>query len=363
MMRPGAASVTAGLNCPSTPKFAAMKLVFFGTPQFAVPSLVRLLAEPGFDVVAVVTQPDRRRGRGKQLVPSAVKQAAADCPVWQPERIKRDRTTIEQLAAVQADAFVVVAYGQILSPEILALPRLGCINAHGSLLPHYRGAAPIQWSLYHGETTTGVTTMQMDAGMDTGPMLLKQAISIDLFDQAHTLAETLAQVSADLLVKTLHQLKAGDLVPQPQDDAAATYAPLIQKSDYRLDWGKSAIALHNHVRGFFPNAVTLFRGDPLKISATVPLGPGLPLPDAFAPLTNVLRPTAHGPGVLASTDPPGTILALPKNYGPIIQTGDGCLLLHQVKPMGKGNQSGWDFANGNRLMVGDQLGQGIKIAD
>ncbi len=325
-----------------------MKLVFFGTPQFAVPSLARLLAEPGFEVVAVVTQPDRRRGRGKQLVPSAVKQAAADCPVWQPERIKRDRTTLDQLAAVQADAFVVVAYGQILSPEILAMPRLGCINAHGSLLPHYRGAAPIQWSLYYGETTTGVTTMQMDAGMDTGPMLLKQAVPIDLFDNAHTLAETLAQVGADLLVETLHQLKAGSLSPQPQDDAAATYAPLIQKLDYSLDWGKSAIALHNQIRGFYPNAVPPFRGEPLKISATVPLGaPDVSLPPDFADL----------PAPAPSSAPPGTVLALHKTYGPVIQTGAGTLLLHQVKPMGKRSQSGWDFINGSRLSLGEQLGE------
>ena len=144
-----------------------MRIVYFGTPQFAVPSLQTLIAHPDFEVVAVVTQPDKRRGRGKQVMPSPVKAIATEAnrPVWQPARIKKDAETLETLAAAQADAFVVVAYGQILSAQILALPRLGCVNSHGSLLPQYRGAAPIQWSLYHGEPTTGVTTMQMDAGM------------------------------------------------------------------------------------------------------------------------------------------------------------------------------------------------------
>ncbi|RMF68900.1 MAG: methionyl-tRNA formyltransferase, partial [Cyanobacteria bacterium J069] len=223
-----------------------MRLVFFGTPQFAVPSLERLLQQPGFEVAAVVTQPDKRRGRGSDLMPSPVKAIALQhaLPVWQPARIKKDAATLESLRQVQADAFVVVAYGQILSPEILAMPRLGCINAHGSLLPHYRGAAPIQWSLYHGETETGITTMLMDAGMDTGPMLLKAVTPIDLFDHAQDLSMTLAAQAADLLVDTLLGLDQGTLQPVPQDNEQATYAPLIQKQDYLLDWNRGAIALH-----------------------------------------------------------------------------------------------------------------------
>jgi methionyl-tRNA formyltransferase len=181
-----------------------MKLVFFGTPQFAVPSLETLLSQAGFELLAVVTQPDKRRGRGNELSASPVKSTAlAYClPVWQPARIKKDAETLENLRQLGADAFVVVAYGQILSPEILAMPRLGCINGHGSLLPKYRGAAPIQWSLYHGETETGITTMQMDAGMDTGPMLLKASTPIHLLDNALDLAGRLSQMTADLLIET-----------------------------------------------------------------------------------------------------------------------------------------------------------------
>jgi len=166
-----------------------MKLVFFGTPEFAVPSLERLLQHPNFQMVAVVTQPDRRRGRGKQLMPSPIKSIAQQhaLPVFAPERIKKDEPTLEQLSSLNADVFVVVAYGQILSQRILDMPRLGCVNANGSILPQYRGAAPIQWSLYYGEAETGVTTMLMDAGMDTGAMLLKATTAIALTDNAQTL--------------------------------------------------------------------------------------------------------------------------------------------------------------------------------
>ncbi|HEY9859846.1 MAG TPA: methionyl-tRNA formyltransferase, partial [Candidatus Obscuribacterales bacterium] len=165
-----------------------------------------------------------------------------------------------------------VAYGQILSQRILDMPRLGCINGHGSILPQYRGAAPIQWCLYHGETETGITTMLMDAGMDTGPMLLKATTSIGLLDTVQDLATRLAELSADLLVDTLLKLEWREVQPVPQDAAAATYAPLIQKQDYWLDWLRSAIALHNQVRGFFPNCVATFRDTALKIESTLPLG-------------------------------------------------------------------------------------------
>ena len=172
-----------------------MKIVFFGTPQFAVPSLKALLAHPKFEVIGIVTQPDKRRGRGGKVTPSPIKAIAQDfapaCPIWQPARIKTDTATLAALDALKADAFVVIAYGQILSQAMLDMPKWGCVNAHGSILPKYRGAAPIQWCLYHGEKETGVTTMLMDAGMDTGPVLMEEAIAIALTDNAWQVAEKL----------------------------------------------------------------------------------------------------------------------------------------------------------------------------
>ena len=329
-----------------------MRIVYFGTPQFAVPSLQKLIAHPDFEVVAVVTQPDKRRGRGKQVMPSPVKAIAteANLPVWQPARIKKDAETLETLAAAQADAFVVVAYGQILSAQILAMPRLGCINSHGSLLPQYRGAAPIQWCLYHGEPVTGITTMQMDVGMDNGPMLLERRRAIGLLDNAWELAKDLAELSAELLPETLQKLDAGTLTPIAQNDDAATYAPLIQKADYQLDWNKPARQLHNQVRGFYPNCLTTFRDKDLKVEATVPLGDADwdQLPDECQALRSQIE-------TLTTDHAPGTVAAIAKGIGPIIQTGEGFLLLHTVKPSGKKAQSGWDFANGNRLEVGEPL--------
>ncbi|NJN02284.1 MAG: methionyl-tRNA formyltransferase [Leptolyngbyaceae cyanobacterium RM1_1_2] len=331
-----------------------MRIVFFGTPQFAVPSLERLLQQPDFEVAAVVTQPDRRRGRGNQVMPSPVKQVAiaASCPVLQPTRIKRSPEVIEQLQAIAADAFVVIAYGQILSPAILEIPRLGCINAHGSLLPAYRGAAPIQWSLYHGKPETGVTTMLMDAGMDTGPMLLKAAVPIKLLDNALDLAKILSVLSANLLAETLLQLDRSALIPKPQVDEQATYAPLIQKADYVLDWTKSAIALHNQVRGFYPNCVTEFRAEALKVSATVPLGLAEQSrwPASLAGLAAASQTLLKQPGAK-----PGEVVGILKAYGPVVATGDELLLLSEVKPSGKRSQSGWDFANGSRLQIGETL--------
>ncbi|MEO1095176.1 MAG: methionyl-tRNA formyltransferase [Cyanobacteria bacterium J06638_28] len=330
-----------------------MRIVYFGTPQFAVPSLEALLQHPDFDVLAVVTQPDKRRGRGNQVTPSPVKAAAiaAKVPVWQPKRIKKDAPTLEHLESLQADAFAVVAYGQILSAQILAMPRLGCINSHGSILPQYRGAAPIQWSLYHGELETGITTMQMDVGMDTGPMLLKAVCPIGLLDHAWDIAAKLATTSAELLPQTLKALDAGDVTAIPQEDAAATYAPLIQKEDYELDWRKPAIALHNQVRGFYPNCYTQFRQKDLKVEATIPLGESY---WSQLPANRQALSTAIADISLETS--PGTVVKIVKGVGPILQTGEGLLLLEQVKPSGKKAQSGWDFANGNHIEVGERLG-------
>ena len=332
-----------------------MKLVFFGTPEFAVPSLKQLLAHPAFEVLAVVTQPDKRRGRGNQLMPSPIKAVASshNLPIWQPQRVKKDGETLSQLRAYEADAFVVVAYGQILSQEILEMPRLGCINAHGSILPAYRGAAPIQWSLYRGETETGITTMLMNAGMDTGPMLLKAFTPIALLDNAQTLAERLSQLSADLLIDTLQQLAQQRIQPEPQDDAQATYAPLIQKSDYWLDWSRSAISLHHQIRGFFPNCTTGLRGDGLKVIASLPLDA-----EALALLPSEFESLQNEWAALSLADPPqppGSIVAILKGWGPIVQTGSGYLLLREVQLAGKRPQSGWDFANGTRLAIDEVL--------
>ncbi|MBD2327468.1 methionyl-tRNA formyltransferase [Alkalinema sp. FACHB-956] len=331
-----------------------MKVVFFGTPQFAVPSLEALIAHPDFEVLAVVTQPDKRRGRGNDLSPSPVKSIALthNLTVWQPKSIKKDQETLASLRALEADIFVVVAYGQILSQEILDMPKYGCVNGHGSLLPKYRGAAPIQWCLYHGEPETGMTTMLMDIGMDTGAMLLKSKLPIDLLQNAQALAIALSQQSAALLLETLPPLVAGTLQPEPQDPDQATYAPLINKEDYGLDWARSAIALHNQVRGLYPNCATTFREGALKVMATVPYTAETlaQLPEDWA---------AIGEQVLAFQNPeatPGTIVGVVKNYGAVIQTGAGLLLLREVQLAGKRAQSGWDFANGLRIQIGERVG-------
>jgi len=329
-----------------------MKVVFFGTPQFAVPSLECLLEHPAFEVLAVVTQPDKRRDRGNQTTPSPVKTVALahHLPVWQPTRVKKDAQTLNQLKQTGADVFVVVAYGQILSQEILDMPKLGCINVHGSILPKYRGAAPIQWCLYHGETETGITTMLMDAGMDTGAMLLKAFTPIQLLENAQNLASRLAGLGADLLVETLLKLECQELQPIPQDGAQATYAPLIQKQDYWLDWSRPAIALHNQVRGFFPNCLGMFRGQVLKISATAPLGSAY-----LAQLPTELR-LQDWSSLSTQSSCPGEVVSIAKGIGPVIQTGEGLLLLREVQLAGSRPQSGWDFANGSRLSVGEVLG-------
>jgi methionyl-tRNA formyltransferase len=330
-----------------------IKLIFWGTPQFAVPSLVRLIKDDGFEVLGVVTQPDKPRGRGKQLTPSPVKQVALEygLPVWQPTRVKKDDQTLAELRSQQADAFVVVAYGQILSPEILEMPRLGCINAHGSLLPQYRGAAPIQWSVFNGDAQTGITTMLMDAGMDTGPMLLKATLSVGLLDDAIAVGTQLSDLSAGLLVETLQKLNQGVLDPMPQDDAIATYARLITKSDFVADWGMKAIALHNQARAFVPSVVMQFRGQPLKILKTVPLGGQWQngLPKELQSLVEALAKLE----IDHST--PGQIVYLAKPHGPVVQTAEGSILLQSVQLAGKKAQSGWDFVNGLRLQVGDIL--------
>ena len=333
-----------------------MKIVFFGTPDFAVPTLEKLLENKDFQVMSVVTQPDKRRERGNKLTPSPVKAFATDhhIPVWQPERVKKDVETLTQLKQIEADIFVVIAYGQILSKKILDMPKLGCINVHGSILPQYRGAAPIQWSIYNGEKETGITTMLMDRGMDTGDMLLKATIPIQLLDNAQVLAEKLAITGADLLIETLYKLERQEVTPIPQDHTAATYASLIQKPDYNLDWGQSSIQLHNQIRGFYPNCTATFRNQALKITATVPLE------DAYIhELPEPLPEKIHKiPNLSTILGQPGEVVNITKGLGALVQTGVGLLLLREVQLTGKRPQSGWDFVNGTRLTVGEVMGNG-----
>ncbi len=316
-----------------------MRIVFFGTPDFAVPTLNLLLQQPDIQVIAVVTQPDKRRGRGNQLTPSPVKKIALDhnLTVWQPKRVKKDTATLTTLKSYDADAFVVTAYGQILSKEILEMPRFGCINVHGSILPKYRGAAPIQWCIYNGETETGITTMLMNEGMDTGAMLLKAYTPISITDNAHDIAEKLSHQGAELLIETIYKLNRGEINPIPQDDAEATYAPLIQKIDFEIDWSRKAIEIHNQVRAFYPNAVTNFRRQALKVMATMPLESG----------------------DITESNSPGEIRGGIKNQGPVIQTGEGLLLLKQVQLAGKKAQSGADFVNGLRVNIGESLAEDL----
>ncbi len=312
-----------------------MRVVFFGTPEFAVPILERLLAEPDFEVVGVVSQPDTRRGRGNQVSPPPVKAAAiarnvtTSPKIWQPDRLKKDQAVLAELAAMEADVFVVVAYGQILSRKILNMPKHGCINVHGSLLPKYRGAAPIQWAIANGEKFTGLTTMQMDAGIDTGAMLLKSELEILPEDNTDTLSAKLANLGADLLIDTLRRLET--ITPESQDDALSCYSPMIGREDWLLDWNLEAIALHNRIRAFYPNCYTEYRGQRLKVTKT----------EFIAEDGNL--------------DQVGKVAEIRKGKGFVMQTAKGLLLITEVQPAGKNLQSGWDFVNGARIAIGESL--------
>jgi methionyl-tRNA formyltransferase len=245
-----------------------MRLVFCGTPEFAVGTLEAVIAA-GHEVSLVVTQPDRGAGRGMQVQPGAVKAAALrhGLSVVQPEKIKNNVEFREMLEMLQPDAILVVAYGRIIPQWMLELPRFGCINLHGSLLPKYRGAAPIQWAVANGETLTGVTTMKLDAGLDTGPMLLAQVEPIAPEETAEDLYESLAEIGSKLMVKTLAGLEDGTVTPIQQDHAAATLAPILTREDARMDFSRTAADLVNRWRGFqpWPGAFTSFRGKKLIV--------------------------------------------------------------------------------------------------
>jgi len=249
-----------------------MKLVFAGSPRFALPTLERLVRE-GYDIEAVVTQPDRPVGREQELQASPVKQTALKLglPLFQPEKIKGESSR-EFFNDLQPEAVVVVGYGQILPPWLLELPRFGCINLHASLLPAYRGAAPIQWAVANGETKTGVTTMQMDPGLDTGPILLQWETAIGPEETAVELAERLSVAGADLMIETLRGLAEGRLTAHAQDNSLASRAPLLKKEDGRIDWNWPATQVFNRVRGLlpWPGAYTGFRGKKLQVWRALP---------------------------------------------------------------------------------------------
>jgi methionyl-tRNA formyltransferase len=311
-----------------------IKIVFMGTPDFAVPCLDALVAE-NYRVVGCVTQPDRPKGRGQKLICPPVKDAAMRhaIPVLQPETL-RDPHIRQQLAQFGADLFVVVAYGLILPRSVLAMPRSGCVNVHASYLPAYRGAAPINWSIVRGESGTGVTTMLMDRGMDTGPMLLRERESILPNDTAQTLHDRLARKGAALLVETLPLFLSGKLSPQPQNESDASYAPLIKKEDGRIDWQQSALQIFNQIRGFtpWPGTYTFLSGQMLKIFQAT------------------LRPSlATSPEVA-----PGTVVAV--GTGEIlIQTGAGCLALQELQLSNRNRMSCADFLRGAKITVGMRL--------
>jgi methionyl-tRNA formyltransferase len=257
-----------------------LRVLFMGSPEFAVPTL-RAVARVA-EIVGVVTQPDKPAGRGQTLVAPAVKQAAAELlpgvPVLQPKSARAPEVH-DQIRALAPDVGVVVAYGKILPQVLLDVPRHGCLNVHGSLLPRYRGAAPIQWAVIRGEAETGITIMQLDAGMDTGPMLLRRAIPIADDDTSGSLAPRLAALGAEMMVETLAALSVGALVPVPQDDSLATMAPMLKKEDGLLDFTQPARAVRDRVRGVdpWPGAYTLLGGEPLKVwSARLAEGEGAP---------------------------------------------------------------------------------------
>jgi methionyl-tRNA formyltransferase len=311
-----------------------MILVFCGTPRFAVPTLEKLV-EAGYSVPLVVTQPDRPRGRGMELALSPVKEAALrlGLPITQPDKIKADEEFRAQLTAIRPDAVIVVGYGRIIPQWMIDLPRFGNLNLHASLLPKYRGAAPIQWAIANGEKVTGVTTMRIDAGLDTGDILLQRELPIERDDTADTLGPRLAATGADLMTETLRDLEAGRITPTPQDHAKATLAPILTKEDGRIDFARSADEILNRLRGFqpWPGAYTTFKGKTLQVRKAQVVEHSVRL----------------GPGELAADQ--GRLIA-------------GCgqnthLELLEIQLEGKRRMLAREFVNGYKPQSGDRLGQ------
>lgn len=312
-----------------------MKIVFMGTPAFAVLSL-KMLVEEGYDVVAVITQPDRPQGRKKTLMPTPVKEAALSLglPVLQPERLRRPEAVAE-LAAYAPDLIVTAAYGQILPKSVLDLPRNGCVNVHGSLLPKYRGGAPIQRCIINGETVTGVTLMYMAEGLDTGDMISRIEVPIGDEDTAGDLFEKLSLAGRDLLKAEMPKLASGRVEAVQQDDNEATYAPNLSRDDERIDWNAGSREIYNRIRGLVPfsGAFTLWNGETFKVWA------------AAKPADQQTAPSKAS----------GTVLAVDER-GVEVSTGDGSLLLTSVQPAGKKAMSAGDFSRGAAMSPGTVLG-------
>ncbi len=311
-----------------------MILIFCGTPRFAVPTLENLVAA-GHSVPLVVTQPDRPRGRGMELVASPAKEAAMrlGIPVVQPTAIKNNEEFRSQLSTIKPEAIIVVGYGRIIPQWMIDLPRFGNLNLHASLLPKYRGAAPIQWAIANGETVTGVTTMRIDAGLDTGDILMQRELPILRDDTAETLGPKLASIGAELMIETLHGLERGDVQPAPQDHSRATLAPILKKEDGRIDFSRTADELFNRLRGFrpWPGAFTTFQNKTLQVHRAQTA-------QSLVPLT---------PGAIAIE---GTRLLSGCGQGTVLE-------LLEVQIEGKRRMTAQEFINGYRLKTGDRLGE------
>jgi methionyl-tRNA formyltransferase len=315
-----------------------MRIVFCGTPEFAVPSLRALLANPEFAVEAVVTQPDRPRGRGQRISPSPVKEVAAQAGVrnYQPASMKSDEAR-DFIAEIKPDAVVIIAYGQIIPRRLLDIPRLGWMNLHGSLLPKYRGAAPIAWAIINGEPKTGLTTMRLDPGLDTGPILMQREIEIGSDETAPELAKRMAELGAPLVADSLIKLNRGEIVPIPQDSTQASFAPILTKEHGRIDWSLTSGEIHNRIRGLapWPGAYSTFRGRLCHIW-------GRPSTSAAA-------------GDAAGTPEPGGLVV--SNAVIEVVCGKGTRLqLEAVQLEGRKRISAREFVNGARLASGEHFG-------
>ena len=311
-----------------------LRMVFCGTPQFAVPSFQRLISEPDFKITAVFTQPDRPRGRGQEISSSPVKMAAlaAQIPVYQPAKIRAPEIE-RQLREQAPEVIVIIAYGQIIPVGLLNIPRHGWINLHASLLPKYRGAAPIHWAIANGEKVTGNTSMCIDAGMDTGEILLQQEMPIGPEETAPELSARLAEAGAELMVATLRGLVTGQIAPRPQNHAAATYAPMLKREDGWIDWARTAQEIYNHMRGFapWPGAYTEFRGQTCHVWGRPSVGSG-------------------------SNEPAGTIVVQDGRLK--VTCGAATVLeLTHVKLEGRRQVTAAEFANGARLLPGERFGK------
>ena len=336
-----------------------MKILYWGTPSYAVPTLSALHAA-GHSIVGVVTQPDRRRGRGKQLMPSPVKERALELavPVFTPERIKRDLDCQNALAALGADLSVVVAFGQILPLSVLDQPPLGCWNGHGSLLPRWRGAGPIQWSLLDGDAETGVGIMAMEEGLDTGPVLLEQRLSISLLENAAQLAERLSVLTAELMVAAMPRIEAVGEGPLEQrlqrlgvrvQSEDSSYARMLTKADYLLDWSQSALAIHRRVMGLYPGAMTHWQGKRLKVLATEPLIERLAAqlsPEAQALVGR--WPTGGHPG--------GVVLDQIQDVGVVVSSAGCPVLIREAQLEGKARSQGQALVQQLAAASGQRLG-------